>query len=690
VKKIFILIAALILCAVSPIEAEKERVFSGISELSTEEAIDYLKEIKDRYADDPEISSRAHVLLGIQYEKSGKDGQAIAEYLKVITNFPGQKPSVDAAEEKLKYLHKKLADPAAAENEQFESRTIFLSFVKSLYETYRNGRQFEKAINILKRLTTLESENPLYYKELGVIYLRGLNNPAVAIKYFNQALRLNPVQPNIYNLLGESYETMGDYNTARYYYNESIGMSPALSTTEFAKNRLRALDLTTNRELFKNWNFLGPVKPEREEEITERLLSGAISLDGSYESGYGKEISWRRPYSEDSFGKVNLKNIFDKEGFFSVFTAAYLYSPEPKNIQIRTGSKGPLTIYLNKDKILENRVSRRLEIDSDITATRVRKGWNEIILKLSSDWDDFAFFFRITDDRSEPLKKVLFNPEKNPNKVKVVYREIAVKEALALARNILIYGATIFFFVTGLFFMVSNIRSRIRINHMKSNFVANVSHQLKTPLTSIKMFAETLKMGKIDNAEKMNQYYNLIIKETDRLGHFVNNILNFSKLEKREKVYDFRKLPLNDIIKEALDVFEKEFISKDAEIKVELPENSPVIAADKQTLIEAVENLLNNAAKYSPKDKKIKVTVRDEPSEAVIEIEDTGMGIPKGEIGKIFEKFHRVQSKELADVKGTGLGLSFVKHIVEAHSGRITVRSKPGEGSIFVISLPKA
>ena len=223
---------------------------------------------------------------------------------------------------------------------------------------------------------------------------------------------------------------------------------------------------------------------------------------------------------------------------------------------------------------------------------------------------------------------------------------------------------------------------------LKSDFVSSVSHEFKSPLTSIKALTDRLQEGKVKDSEKMQQYFSLITQDVDRLTRLVRNILDFSKIEEGKKEYEFVETDVAQLVTEQVEDFKKEEFSKGLEIQAQISEDIPCIEIDKEAFSQALNNLLDNAVKFSPDKKEIVVNVRKDNTNVFIEVKDRGIGIPPHELDKIFDKFYQGRNTLRQSVKGTGLGLTLVKHTVEAHGGRIAVKSQIGEGSTFSISLP--
>jgi len=225
------------------------------------------------------------------------------------------------------------------------------------------------------------------------------------------------------------------------------------------------------------------------------------------------------------------------------------------------------------------------------------------------------------------------------------------------------------------------------LNKMKSLFVSSVSHDMKTPLTSIRMFAELLRTKPRPDKEAKN-FLQIIEAETDRLTRLINNVLDFSKIERGVKEYRFEDVELNDQTRRALESMSFQFSTERVDLKKELFPEDLVIRADRDALMEAVLNLLTNAVKYTPENKVIDVSTGVEDSKAFIRIADNGIGISPAEVEKIFQPFYRAPEGRDRGVGGVGLGLSIVKHIMDAHHGFVRVESVPGKGSSFMLLFP--
>jgi signal transduction histidine kinase len=264
-----------------------------------------------------------------------------------------------------------------------------------------------------------------------------------------------------------------------------------------------------------------------------------------------------------------------------------------------------------------------------------------------------------------------------------------------LARNSFLHsaGATVLVLLVLIFGIALTIRAtdrEARLAQAKSNFVANVSHELKTPLSLLSLFSEILELGRVRNDKKRIEYYRVMRHESRRLNKLIDNILDFSKIEAGRKTYNFAAADMAEVIENVLSSYRYQIINSGFNIQTNIPACLPPVLIDRDAMAQAISNLLDNAIKYSREVKQLSITTDRRGSDLSVEIRDHGIGIPRAEQAKIFEKFYRVGNGLVHDVKGSGLGLSLVKHIIEAHKGTISVESEVGKGSRFTILLPLA
>lgn len=232
------------------------------------------------------------------------------------------------------------------------------------------------------------------------------------------------------------------------------------------------------------------------------------------------------------------------------------------------------------------------------------------------------------------------------------------------------------------------VSKEMALARLKSDFVSNVSHELRTPLALIRLYAETLELGRITTREKKQQYYRIIRKESERLTALINNILDFSRIEAGRKEYEFRETDIGDLVHNTLDSYRYQIESQGFAFEEKIDDNLPPVTVDREAVARAVVNLVNNALKYSADDKFLGVKLYSDNGAVKLEVVDHGIGIARRDQSKIFEKFYRTGDPLVHNTKGSGLGLSLVRHITEAHGGEIEVDSTPGKGSRFVLSFP--
>jgi len=255
--------------------------------------------------------------------------------------------------------------------------------------------------------------------------------------------------------------------------------------------------------------------------------------------------------------------------------------------------------------------------------------------------------------------------------------------ALYMAGLALIVGMAIL----GAYLLLRDVNRDVRTAELRSHFVANVSHELKTPLTAIRMFAETLELGRSGDERTRSEYLNTIVNESERLTRLVDNVLEFSKIEQGKKQYQLRPTALAEVVRSAARTMQYPLAQQGFTLNVSIDEKTPALAADADAMEQAILNLLSNAMKYSGDAREIGLKLGQIDGEVAIDVTDHGLGIAPEDQKRIFEKFYRVRSPETEFVAGTGLGLTLVRHIVHAHGGRVEVRSTKGGGSTFSIRI---
>ncbi len=249
---------------------------------------------------------------------------------------------------------------------------------------------------------------------------------------------------------------------------------------------------------------------------------------------------------------------------------------------------------------------------------------------------------------------------------------------------LLIGGILIF----GLILTVRTVSRELELARMKSDFVSTISHEFKSPLTSIRQLAEMLQSGRVPSDKRRQKYYDVLVEQSERLTLLTDNVLSFAKMEEGKKSFVFESLDVGTLLENIVSAFQDRISHENFKLELDIRESLPSISADGSSLTQAINNLIDNAIKYSGETKEVKVYTFVEGNELIIAVEDFGFGIRSEEVDKVFDRFYRGGDELTRTIKGSGLGLTLVKQIVEAHKGSISVKSELGQGSTFIIKLP--
>ncbi|WP_066063581.1 two-component system histidine kinase PnpS [Neobacillus soli] len=241
----------------------------------------------------------------------------------------------------------------------------------------------------------------------------------------------------------------------------------------------------------------------------------------------------------------------------------------------------------------------------------------------------------------------------------------------------------------GVLLVFHDITELKKLEQMRKDFVANVSHELKTPVTSIKGFTETLMDGAMNDKETLDAFLSIILKESDRLQSLIQDLLELSKIEQQGFKLTIQEVDLRSVLEEVITIVSGKSQQKNILLELYCKKEQVIIKGDIDRLKQVFINLIGNAITYTPTDGNVKIILLEHNEKVRIHVKDSGVGIEKEEIPRIFERFYRVDRARDRNSGGTGLGLAIVKHLVEAHHGNISVRSKLGEGSDFIIELNK-
>lgn len=340
-----------------------------------------------------------------------------------------------------------------------------------------------------------------------------------------------------------------------------------------------------------------------------------------------------------------------------------------------------LGFQLDRDFVLKNHfpeVLGSVHLGKDMLVGIV--GENDSVLYLNHNLPLKTYLAAANFQNHFPSWKVaLFDPEGKS------IEQLAGKEkSLYLA----LFIGIIVVMLIGIILMIYAVIHESEISRLKSEFVSNVSHELKTPLALIRMFGETLDSGIVDDENKKKEFYNIIRKESERLSHLINNVLDFSRMDAGVKEYNLHEADLAEVCRNSLEAYKFQLSDSGFKIESEMHDGPVKLKMDTDAVSQVLLNLLNNAVKYSDENKYILVKVWRNSDAALFSVTDHGVGIPKEELKRIFDKFYRVSSVRTKETRGSGLGLTLAKHIVEAHGGSIEVQSEVGKGSRFTVRFP--
>ena len=311
--------------------------------------------------------------------------------------------------------------------------------------------------------------------------------------------------------------------------------------------------------------------------------------------------------------------------------------------------------------------------------------------------------YQVVDEYDEVIYGFDFTRVSNLNVVEMRFPEtvdrwrlrVAQRDAGALPTenprqwvDLVLIGTALAVIVFGLSILLLGLRRERRANALKSEFISNVSHELKTPLSIISMFGEMLAMGRTRSSEQATEYAEIIWKESVRLARLIDNVLDFAKMERGKNAYEFADGDVIEVAARAVELSSRRLQAADVEVSTEFAEDIPILSIDSNALTLAVLNLIDNAVKYAAAGERIEVAVQRKDDQVVLSVRDFGPGIAVEEQGRIFERFYRAKAIRLMPVRGSGIGLALVKHIAAAHKGDVSVESEPESGATFRLWLP--
>ena len=314
------------------------------------------------------------------------------------------------------------------------------------------------------------------------------------------------------------------------------------------------------------------------------------------------------------------------------------------------------------------------------------------LYQVADDAGDIVYGFDFAQSASTNVVEMGFPETVSRWRLRVAQRKEDVLDT-GIPRQIVdlaLIGSALAVIFAGLVVLLFGLRRERRANALKSEFISNVSHELKTPLSIISMFGEMLALGRTRSAEQATEYAEIIWKESVRLARLIDNVLDFAKIERGAEVYEFAEGDVAEVVSRALELSSRRLQSAKVEVSLEVDDDLPLLSIDSNALTLAILNLLDNAMKYAASGKKIEVAVtsraasRTGGAERVeVRVRDHGPGIPEEEHGRIFERFYRSRTVRLKPIRGSGIGLALVKHIALAHGGDVVVTNAPDRGAVF-------
>ena len=349
---------------------------------------------------------------------------------------------------------------------------------------------------------------------------------------------------------------------------------------------------------------------------------------------------------------------------------------------VATGfSDGSTLAAVIGDRSLVSAVTRRREVNperNDAVRVRISNGRGQVIFRNADSAPGEVFLQERLGEGFPDWKVVLFHDPADVAHLTDARRSIYAILTVTLISALLL----------GAFLMARTVHHEMELIRIKSDFVSLVSHEFKTPIASMRALVDRLQAGHVPDGARMQRYFDVVSGELQRLTRLVNNVLDFSRIEEGRRVYSPLETDLAGLVRELVATFEAGATAKGFAVETAIAPDIPKVRVDRDSISQALLNLLDNAVKYSETDKRIAVDVRRNSHFVRISVADHGAGIGAHEVSKIFEKFYRSPEATERGVTGLGLGLSLVEHVMSSHGGRVTVESQPGSGSTFVLSIP--
>jgi signal transduction histidine kinase len=498
-----------------------------------------------------------------------------------------------------------------------------------------------------------EYEKTNIYSDPAVVYV-GIIGQARCLKYLNR--------------YDEAINVCQQCISEKYFNAEQKAKAGLLLIDLYRKTNNPDLQ----KELKNQFSVNLSIPTETEVFILDRLIK--IANETGLDKNLPKEIHSAQKFIDSANLTIAAFDFLNKRGF----------SAEPNNLFFKIATDPPMYgIYKNKNLLL-------------VTEEQMKQFWQKSI----DDFSDKLVFCRIYDDKGRQISSEaasdgeLFKTLNLKNyftgwKTELYLRSGVFKEAADKKRYIYIWVASIVIvlMLSSTLLASKAVLRQARLNKLKNDFIATITHELKTPLSSMRVLVDTLLEGKCKDKQHETEYLQLISKENARLSRMIDNFLTFSRMERNKQVFEFAPTSPVEIANTAAEAMQAKFEKANVYFNLNIENSLPMINADKDAITTVLANLLDNAYKYSYDNKQIELKVFSENSDVCFAVKDNGIGLTRRQIKRVFERFYQVDTSLSRRAEGAGLGLSIVKFIVDAHKGKISVDSKIEKGSEFIVKL---
>lgn len=347
----------------------------------------------------------------------------------------------------------------------------------------------------------------------------------------------------------------------------------------------------------------------------------------------------------------------------------------------RSATAARVTLLIERTWVIDHLLTRTRAVASTVAALRASVGaGSDASARTARPPDPFS---DLRAGRTVRAAGVVWTVDVWPDDPGALFADVRRRQFTYLALLVGVVGLMGF----GSYLTARVVRREMEIARMKADFVAAVSHEFRSPLTGIRQLGEMLARGRVPNEARRQEYYERITRESDRLSRIVENLLDFSRMEEGRRPYRFERVETRDWLEQTVAEFTGQGAHRAHRVVTDIDDELPALVIDREALTTAVDNLLDNAAKYSPGADTIWLDAKADGAGMLIRVRDRGIGIAAADQARVFDRFFRGSQNGTARVPGTGLGLSLVRHIVQAHGGRVSLESEPGAGTTVSVHL---